>query len=152
GGFFRRSFRLKTPLPQLWRKRPRFGFAMRMKATLLAVLLGIMLVPLITWAQTASAPAAAPATMAAAATEAAATTSAPALPGWLSGGLTEPDPTGGNYGVWATPGLDGKGDDRSKMTTSDLYDRITHNLFSINMVWTLIEGFLVMFMQLGFAM
>ena len=29
---------------------------------------------------------------------------------------------------------------------------IVHNLFSINMVWTLIAGFLVMFMQAGFAM
>ena len=34
----------------------------------------------------------------------------------------------------------------------DLYDRIAHNLFSINMVWVLIAGFLVMFMQAGFAM
>ncbi len=32
----------------------------------------------------------------------------------------------------------------------DLYDRIAHNLFSINMVWTLVTGFLVMFMQAGF--
>ena len=35
---------------------------------------------------------------------------------------------------------------------TDLYDRIAHNLFSINMVWTLVAGFLVMFMQAGFAM
>ena len=35
---------------------------------------------------------------------------------------------------------------------TDLYDRIAHNLFSINMVWTLITGFLVMFMQAGFSM
>ena len=35
---------------------------------------------------------------------------------------------------------------------ADLYDRIAHNLFSINMVWALIAGFLVMFMQAGFAM
>ena len=33
----------------------------------------------------------------------------------------------------------------------DLYDRIAHNLFSINMVWALVAGFLVMFMQAGFA-
>jgi Amt family ammonium transporter len=30
---------------------------------------------------------------------------------------------------------------------SDLYDRISHNLVSINMVWALVTGFLVMFMQ-----
>ena len=39
-----------------------------------------------------------------------------------------------------------------KLTNTDLYDRIAHNLFSINMVWVLIAGFLVMFMQAGFAM
>lgn len=38
------------------------------------------------------------------------------------------------------------------LTSADLYDRVTHNLFSINMVWTLIAGFLVMFMQAGFAL
>ena len=31
----------------------------------------------------------------------------------------------------------------------DLYDRIVHNMFSINIVWTLVTGFLVMFMQAG---
>jgi Amt family ammonium transporter len=34
----------------------------------------------------------------------------------------------------------------------DLYDRVAHNLFSINMCWALVTGFLVMFMQTGFAM
>src|SRR5260370_19633295 len=38
------------------------------------------------------------------------------------------------------------------MTNPDLYDRIVHNMFSINIVWTLVTGFLVMFMQAGFAM
>jgi Amt family ammonium transporter len=38
------------------------------------------------------------------------------------------------------------------MSPSKLYDRIAHNLFSINMVWVLVAGFLVMFMQAGFAM
>ena len=32
----------------------------------------------------------------------------------------------------------------------DLYDRIAHNLYSINYVWALVAGFLVMFMQAGF--
>jgi Amt family ammonium transporter len=40
----------------------------------------------------------------------------------------------------------------SALSTTDLYDRIAHNLFSINMVWALVTGFLVMFMQAGFAM
>jgi ammonium transporter, Amt family len=63
-----------------------------------------------------------------------------------------PDPTGGAAGTWATPAGDGTADVPSKMSNSDLYDRVAHNLFSINMVWVLIAGFLVMFMQAGFAM
>jgi len=83
---------------------------------------------------------------------------APELPGYFSGVSpdknkpTWPDPTGGNAGACATPAGDGKGDVPAKQTTADLYDRIAHNLFSINMVWALIAGFLVMFMQAGFAM
>jgi ammonium transporter, Amt family len=86
------------------------------------------------------------------------TTSAPSLPGYFTGNNTDPakpvwpDATGGAAGVWATPAGDGKGDDPAKLSSGDLYDRIAHNLFSINMVWTLIAGFLVMFMQAGFAM
>lgn len=120
-----------------------------MKATLLAVLLGILLVPLVTWAQTASAPASAPATMAS--TEPATGPAVPEPPAYFKG-LSDPDPTGGGAGTWVTPGMDGKGDDRTKVGVQDNYDRIVHNMFSINMVWTLIEGFIVMFMQLGFAM
>ena len=63
-----------------------------------------------------------------------------------------PDPTGAAAGVWATPAGDKKGDIPANLSSGDLYDRITHNLFSINMVWVLIAGFLVMFMQAGFAM
>ncbi|MFN8545999.1 MAG: ammonium transporter [Candidatus Binatia bacterium] len=70
-------------------------------------------------------------------------TNDPQKPAW-------PDPTGGAAGVWATPAGDGKGDVPSALAVSDLYDRITHNLYSINMVWTLIAGFMVMFMQAGF--
>jgi Amt family ammonium transporter len=92
-----------------------------------------------------------------------ATSEAPVLPDYFSGTNPKdpttgkedekwPDPTGGNAGVWATPAGDGKGDDPAKLTTTDLYDRIVHNLFSINFVWTLICGFLVMFMQAGFAL
>lgn len=64
-----------------------------------------------------------------------------------------PDPTGGNAGYAATPSPGPVGDgDPSELTVPQLYDRIVHNLFSINMVWTLVAGFLVMFMQAGFAM
>lgn len=63
-----------------------------------------------------------------------------------------PDPIGAKAGVGATPAGDGKGDVPGSLTMTDLYDRIAHNVFSINMVWALIAGFLVMFMQAGFAM
>jgi Amt family ammonium transporter len=63
-----------------------------------------------------------------------------------------PDATGGNAGAWATPASDGKGDNPKSITGEQLYDRIVHNLFSINMVWTLITGAMVMFMQTGFSM
>jgi Amt family ammonium transporter len=105
-------------------------------------------------AASAAASAAAPAASAAPSASA----SAPTLPTYFSGaseaGKTPawPDPTGGASGVWATPAGDGKGDVPSTLGMPDLYDRITHNLFSINMVWALVTGFLVMFMQAGFAM
>jgi len=82
----------------------------------------------------------------------------PALPPWMSGVSPDekhplwPDPTGNNAGVWAIPAPDGKGDNPSKLTNEDLYARIIHNSYSINMVWTLICGFIVMFMQAGFAL
>ncbi len=81
------------------------------------------------------------------------------LPPYFSGAndttgkpATWPDPTGGAAGVWATPAGDGKGDTPSTLSTADVYDRVAHNLFSINMVWAMVTGFLVMFMQAGFAM
>jgi ammonium transporter, Amt family len=80
------------------------------------------------------------------------------LPGYFSGANADknkptwPDPTGNSAGSWATPAGDKKGDIPAKLSSGDLYDRIAHNLFSINVVWTLIAGFLVMFMQAGFAM
>ena len=74
-----------------------------------------------------------------------------------------PDATGGNNGAWVTPAAtpvkkkDGTdaivGDgDPTGMSPADLHSRITHNMFSINMMWTLIAGFLVMFMQAGFML
>ena len=64
-----------------------------------------------------------------------------------------PDPTGANSGYSITPSPGPVGDgDPAKLTNAQLYDRIAHNYFSINMVWVLVAGFLVMFMQAGFAM
>ena len=86
---------------------------------------------------------------------AAAASAAPQLPAYFTATNDQqkpswPDATGGAAGVWAAPAGDAKGDVPSSLSRGDLYDRISHNLFSINMVWTLIAGFLVMFMQAGF--
>ena len=93
-----------------------------------------------------AAPAAAPATP-------------PALPPYFTGTneagkpASWPDPTGAKAGYWTTPAAGPVGDgDPAAQTIPGLYDRITHNLYSINIVWTLITGFLVMFMQAGFAL
>lgn len=64
-----------------------------------------------------------------------------------------PDPTGGKAGYWVTPSAKPIGDgDPSAQTPADLYSRIVHNMYSINMVWVLLTGFLVMFMQTGFML
>jgi Amt family ammonium transporter len=106
----------------------------------------------------ADAPPAASAPAASASAPAASASAAP-LPAYFSGAndttgkpATWPDPTGGAAGVWATPAGDGKGDTPATLGVPDIYDRVVHNLFSINMVWALVTGFLVMFMQAGFAM
>lgn len=91
----------------------------------------------------------------AAADEAAAAPAAPQLPAYFSSTNDPqkpswPDSTGGAAGVWAAPAGDGKGDMPASLSLPDLYDRVAHNMFSINMVWALLTGFLVMFMQAGF--
>ena len=59
-----------------------------------------------------------------------------------------PDPSGANTGaaVDVTAVVSGK------PTMDELANAVGHNKVSINVVWTLITGFLVMFMQAGFAM
>src|SRR4029453_17397020 len=83
----------------------------------------------------------------------------PALPPYMTATSPDaakplwPDPTGANAGYWTTPSAGPVGDgDPSHLTVPQLYDRISHNLYSINFVWTLITGFLVMFMQAGFML
>ncbi len=147
--------------PKLWNVKPRFGLWNRMKFTALATLVAMVVVLFLTWQQSKAADSM-PASMA---MEKGKPVSV--LPGYFSGinddkGVAIPDPTGGKYGVWSTPsstfdsnkvGDDSiAGDNPAKMTVQDLYDRVIHNQYALNMVWTLIEGFIVMFMQLGFAM
>ncbi len=112
------------------------------------------------FAEEASAPGAPPPGGApqAAAPAPAAAAPAPKLPAYFTTTSPDPtkpmwpDPTGGNAGNWATPAGDGKGDIPDQLKGGDLYDRIAHNLYSINFVWALVTGFLVMFMQAGFMM
>jgi hypothetical protein len=62
-----------------------------------------------------------------------------------------PGATGASAGPWTTPST-GSGDGDSKpRTTEDLYDRIVHNLFSVNFVWMMVTGFLIIFVQAAFA-
>ena len=73
----------------------------------------------------------------------------------------KPDPSGALTGtasdvVGATAGAP-TADDMKKLATNEplaakLADVVGHNRIAINVVWTLVTGFLVMFMQAGFAM
>ena len=157
---------MRPHFPHLWRRRPKFGFKPRLRATALALLIALMIVPMATWVKRSLA-----------ADDMATSTSAPAAPqkgvaelkapGHFLGLVDEkgnpaPDSTGQRYGASATPpelydvtkpGEEAMpGDNPSKLSSAELNDRILHTEYSINFVWTLLCGFLVMLMQLGFAM
>ena len=136
----------------------------RMGFVSIAVGLWMVLSTGLTFAEEAKAPAAdapkveAPAAPAAV-PPAAAPAPAPKLPTYFTATSDDPkkppawpDQTGAASGVWATPAGDAKGDVPDQLKPNDLYDRIAHNLFSINYVWVLVAGFLVMFMQAGFML
>jgi len=86
---------------------------------------------------------------------------APAAATAVSPPAPTPDPSGANTGgagdvVGVTAGAP-SADDMKKMAAAEplavkLADVIGHNRIAINVMWTLICGFLVMFMQAGFAM
>ena len=59
-----------------------------------------------------------------------------------------PDPTGAITGTAADVPVK----DPANPTVAEVMETVGHNKISINVVWTLIAGFLVMFMQTGFAM
>src|ERR1051325_4427822 len=66
------------------------------------------------------------------------------------GAISQPkgDPTGATTGTAAdVPVKDAK-----NPTIGDVMETVGHNKIAINFVWTLLAGFLVMFMQAGFAM
>ena len=59
-----------------------------------------------------------------------------------------PDPTGAATGTAADVAVK----DAANPTLAEVMETVGHNKISINFVWTLLTGFLVMFMQAGFAM
>ena len=59
-----------------------------------------------------------------------------------------PDPTGAVTGTAADVPVK----DPANPTLLEVMETVGHNKISINVVWTLVAGFLVMFMQTGFAM
>lgn len=94
---------------------------------------------------------------------------APAAPAPTVAKVDTPDSTGtvvpgdkvngGNAGTAAdlqwpvpadSPSINPKG--KGQVTTDELIANVAHNKLSINLVWTLVTGFLVMFMQAGFAL
>ena len=60
----------------------------------------------------------------------------------------QPDPSGSNTGN----GSDVPAAKPGQPTMEEVISAVGHNRVAINLVWTLIAGFLVMFMQPGFAM
>src|SRR4029078_4560409 len=58
------------------------------------------------------------------------------------------DPTGATTGTAADVTVK----DPKNPTLQEVMDTVGHNKIAINFVWTLLAGFLVMFMQAGFAM
>jgi len=90
-------------------------------------------------AQASPAPAASPAA-------AASPTPVPQAPDSTAGTIA-----GGNSGsaidlTWPAPA------NAAKVTNDEVINNVAHNKISINVVWTLVTGFLVMFMQAGFAL
>ena len=73
---------------------------------------------------------------------------APAAPAAAAPAAPVPDPTGDNTGTAAdVPVKDAKAP-----AIAEVMAAVGHNKIAVNIVWTLITGFLVMFMQAGFAL
>lgn len=71
----------------------------------------------------------------------------------LALGVETGDPTGTSdyYSSPAAKPINGK-TEIGKVTQLDLAKQMSHNMYSIDFMWTLFAGFLVMFMQTGFAL
>jgi ammonium transporter, Amt family len=67
---------------------------------------------------------------------------------YAQGAIGQTDPTGAATGA----AKDVTVKDAANPTLGEVMDTVGHNKIAINFVWTLMAGFLVMFMQAGFAM
>ncbi|MEO8096527.1 MAG: ammonium transporter [Acidobacteriota bacterium] len=122
------------------------------RSSLLLVTAGILLWTSLTWAQPAAPAPAAPAPAAAPAAAAPAPITVDDLKG-----VTAPtaekraagDPDGALTGTVADVVV---ADTKAGLTIADLANQAGQNRVAINFVWTLVCGFLVMFMQAGFAL
>ncbi|HSS10409.1 MAG TPA: ammonium transporter [Acidimicrobiales bacterium] len=74
----------------------------------------------------------------------------PACGGHIAKGASAGDPCGDNTGTHAD--ITGADPNTGAVTPAQVADQVGHNRISINIVWTLVTGFLVMFMQAGFAL
>src|SRR4030095_3800368 len=67
---------------------------------------------------------------------------------YAQGAIAQGDPTGAATGT----AKDVTVKDAANPTLTEVMETVGHNKIAINFVWTLLAGFLVMFMQAGFAM
>jgi Amt family ammonium transporter len=104
------------------------------------LMVGVTALRHVAHAQVPAAPAEAPAAAAPAPAE---TAPAPAVTK-----VMVPDPTGDNTGTASDVPVK----DAASPTVSEVMATVGHNKIAINLVWTLLTGFLVMFMQAGFAL
>jgi Amt family ammonium transporter len=101
------------------------------KMLLLTFIIGLLLLPLLAWAA-----------------EEAATPAAPAAPAAAAPVIDAPDAAGATTGGVK----DVTAKEAGKPVLAEIAEAVGHNKISINIVWTLVTGYLVMFMQLGFAL
>ena len=74
------------------------------------------------------------------------------LPAVIYAQAPAPAPVGDPTGAVTGTAKDVPVKDAANPTLPEVMDTVGHNKVAINVVWTLITGFLVMFMQAGFAM
>ncbi len=103
------------------------------------LMVGVMALRQVAHAQTTAPVTEAPAAPAAA---------APATAAAVAQAPPVPDPTGENTGTASDVTVK----DSKNPTLNEVMATVGHNKIAINIVWTLITGFLVMFMQAGFAL